>query len=261
MRNHGHRIPLEVMGTMIEMADVAWNALEHRRERKIVTAEVEDEIARLHSENHRLKALLAENAHLIHDISQIPSLINECPSDLYSQLLAAVNSTNFLETIESLDKKLISGSKADLSNSKYTDQNAPDVLIRDDEDDSSCWVLVMRDAVPYNLEEMSEIDTENYVIITEENVVDGIANFMARCILENPKSKSISPQELQKAVSKALGDMKGRNVLKSLWDAGIVIYTLSTWGIFLTGLYRHRAIVKSAAKAAHASTKFVLKAL
>ncbi|XP_020681257.1 uncharacterized protein LOC110098697 [Dendrobium catenatum] len=260
MRRHGHRIPLEVMGSMIEVANVAWNALEHRQERKIVNAE-EEEIARLHSENHRLKALLAENAPLLHEISQVPSLVNECPSDLYSRLLALVESPNFLETLESLNKKLATGSNATLSNSKYPDQNALDVLIHTEEEDSSCWFFVTHDMVPCNLEEVSGIDNENYVIITEENVVDGIANFMARCILENPRSKRISPQELQKAVGKALGDIKGRNKLKSLWDAGIVIYTLSTWGIFLTGLYRHRAIVKCAAKAAHASTKLVMKAL
>lgn len=40
-----------------------------------------------------------------------------------------------------------------------------------------------------NLEETSGIDNENYVIIREENVVDGIAEFIAKCIHENPKSK------------------------------------------------------------------------
>lgn len=42
--------------------------------------------------------------------------------------------------------------------------------------------------VSKNTEEKSEIDNENYVVVTEELVVDGVATFMARCILANPKS-------------------------------------------------------------------------
>lgn len=262
MVRHGHQIPLEVMGTMIEMADVAWNALEHHRDRKAVAAEEEEVIARLHSENHRLKALLAENVHLLHDISQVPSLVNECPSDLYSRLLALVESPTFLDMLESLNQKLATGPNVGSSNSKYPDQNELEVLIQaDDKGDFSYWVLVTHDMAPDNLEEVSAIDNDTYVIISKENVIDGIANFIARCIFENPISKKVSPQELQKAVSKALGDIKFRNKLKSVWDAGIFIYTLSTWGIVLAGLYRHRDVVKAVAKGVHSSTKFVLKAL
>lgn len=43
--------------------------------------------------------------------------------------------------------------------------------------------------VPSNVEERSGIDNENYVVITEDHVVDGVANFMARCILANPKAQ------------------------------------------------------------------------
>lgn len=51
------------------------------------------------------------------------------------------------------------------------------------------WVLIARDTAGANLEEISGIDDENYVIISEDDIVDGIATFVARCILEDPKSK------------------------------------------------------------------------
>jgi hypothetical protein len=51
------------------------------------------------------------------------------------------------------------------------------------------WVLVTCDTAGANLEEISGIDDENYVIINEDDIVDGIATFVARCILEDPKSK------------------------------------------------------------------------
>lgn len=43
--------------------------------------------------------------------------------------------------------------------------------------------------VPSNVEERSAIDHENYVVVTEENVVDGVANFMARCVVSNPNAQ------------------------------------------------------------------------
>ena len=39
------------------------------------------------------------------------------------------------------------------------------------------------------VEEMSGIDNESYVLVSEEHVVDGIANFMAKCIVSSPKAR------------------------------------------------------------------------
>lgn len=59
-------------------------------------------------------------------------------------------------------------------------------MIKVDHEEPSWWVWVSEDMVPK--EEKSGIDNENYVIVTEEHVVDGVATFMAKCILANPKS-------------------------------------------------------------------------
>lgn len=68
------------------------------------------------------------------------------------------------------------------------EENGGDVSINVD-GELSWWVWVTEKLDPQNLEEPSGIDNENYVIISEENVIDGIASFIARCILENPESK------------------------------------------------------------------------
>ncbi|PKA63760.1 hypothetical protein AXF42_Ash017044 [Apostasia shenzhenica] len=260
MVGHGHQIPLEVVGTMIEMADVAWNALEHRREQKAVAKEEEEEIHRLRCENHHLSELLAENLSLLHGISShAPSLANDCPPDLYERLLAVVDTPNFLATLESINREIESRSLGGLLHAEDSDQDLP-LSINIDEVDPNLWVLVTHDMAPVGLEEESGIDNEHYILISEENVVDGVANFIARSILENPKAKIMSPEELQNAVTKAVDDIRMGSKLKSVWEAGKVIYALSTWGIFLAGLYRHREIVKATAKGVNASTKFVLKA-
>lgn len=49
----------------------------------------------------------------------------------------------------------------------------------------SLWVWVTQPSG----EELSGIDNEAYVIVNEELVVEGVANFIARCILSNPNAK------------------------------------------------------------------------
>lgn len=68
------------------------------------------------------------------------------------------------------------------------DLEKAEVLIYLDHEEPSWWVWVSDDMVSKNTEEKSEIDNENYVVVTEELLVDGVATFMARCILANPKS-------------------------------------------------------------------------
>lgn len=69
------------------------------------------------------------------------------------------------------------------------DLQTAEVLINVDHEKPSWWVWVTEDMVPSNIEERSGIDGENYVVVTEDHVVDGVANFMAKCILSNPKAQ------------------------------------------------------------------------
>ena len=62
-----------------------------------------------------------------------------------------------------------------------------EILLNVDQEGTSWWVLVTDSMVPGTNEERSGIDDEDYVIVCEEHVVDGVANFLARCIVSNPK--------------------------------------------------------------------------
>ncbi|XP_026663875.2 uncharacterized protein LOC113463307 isoform X1 [Phoenix dactylifera] len=248
MVGHAHEIPLEVVGTMIEMADVAWSALEYRRERKAEAAE-EDEISHLKAENLRLRTVLADNLAVLQGLYKSPSVSNDCPPDLYTRLVAAVDSSSFLTKLESLHQE-----STDLPNDKLPSSEPIGANLNGVE-------IMVDEIVPDCLEEVSGIDNESYVIISEENVVEGIAHFIASCILENPKSKVLTPEELQRTVTRALGGIKDRSKWRNVWEAGRIIYTLSTWGIALAGIYRHRAILKAAAKGVSASANLALKAL
>ncbi|KAF3323187.1 hypothetical protein FCM35_KLT11918 [Carex littledalei] len=261
---HGARTnPLEVVHTVIEMAEVARYAVEHCPGRHKTTATAQDkadvaekegnekgeDIERIRLENLKLRRQLARNFVLIQELCKSPDFSNECPPDLYTRLEAAANSTSFLGRVESAHEE----STAALN--KMTE--AVEVPIVIGEREPSWWVWLPDIA---NLEEPSGIDNSSYVVVTQEEVIDGIANFVARCILEDPKSKELKPEEIQKAVTKALDDINCRLKWKSVWEAGKIIYTLSSWGIALYGLYSNRALIKAAARGVGATANVVLKA-
>ncbi|CAH9129675.1 unnamed protein product [Cuscuta epithymum] len=86
--------PIEVAKTVLEVADVAWTAVEcchhyHRDGRKeapsspsLKSNRVEGDLEALRSENQRLRQLLEQNLKLLQPILQSPKLLQDCPSDV-----------------------------------------------------------------------------------------------------------------------------------------------------------------------------------
>ncbi|TKV91862.1 hypothetical protein SEVIR_9G125500v4 [Setaria viridis] len=269
-----HKIPLEVAHTLVEIAEVARYAYHHRpgyhagQDGDPTTLPPVDdggggaseEAARLREENAMLRARLADDLSLLRELHGAPCVSKECPPDLSNRLMAAVNNASFLAHLEKLQDES-ARQHTELSSGNMTEVEIGDIPDKMGNGKKGSWVLVACDTAGANLEEISGIDDENYVIINEDDIVDGIATFVARCILEDPKSKSLSPAQLQKAVAKALDSMKSRWRWSTFWEAGQVIYILTTWGITLAGLYKSRHVLKVAAKGAAASARFVMKAL
>lgn len=266
----GHN-PIEVARTVLEVADVAWSAVEHchhhtqhsHTQTTPFDRSEEDELKSLRSENERLKRLLEQNLMLLQGMSPFPSLLQDCPPDLHDRLLAAVESGSFLKQLESLNRDSVDGDGGQFPFKEATgfDTDTAELLINMSLEEPSWWVWVTEDMVPGNFEERSGIDNENYVIISEEYVVDAVANFMARCIVSNSKAQKMSPEELQKTLTKALEGIGKVERLFNIWHAAQTFYVLSTWGLALVGLYKGRSVVRLAAKGVHKTGKMVLKAL
>lgn len=267
--------PVEVVKTVLEVADVAWTAVEcchhyHRDGHKeaqlppsLNSNRVEGDLEALRSENQRLRQLLEQNLKLLRPISQSPKSLQDFPSDLHDRLIAAVESGNFLKQQEFMntDSLPVDVSKFPFSEASESNVERAEVLIKVDHEEPSWWVWVTDDMVPNKVEEMSGIDHENYVIVNEDLVVDAVANFMARCILANKKAQNMTPQQLQKTLKKALGGMNKLEAMLNIWSAGKLFYALSTWGLALTGLYNSRRVLKLAAVGVHTTSKVVMKAL
>ncbi|XP_010530199.1 PREDICTED: uncharacterized protein LOC104806820 isoform X2 [Tarenaya hassleriana] len=272
----GHNA-IEVAKTVLEVADVAWTAVEcchhhphhsHGDDEKSgeSTAEIADprglELEALRSENRRLRCLLESNLKLFENLAETAVLLHECPSDLFARLISMVTSKDFSARIEHMRQALAEGTQNQFPFKEPTgDMQTVEVLIDIDHQEPSWWVLVTDDMIPSNVEEKSAIDNEHYIVVTEEHVVEAVAHFLAKCILSNPKAKFLKPEELQKVLVKELSTLSKVGKIVDVWHAGKMFYTLSTWGLACAGLYQARGVLKIAAKGAHATGKVVLKAL
>ncbi|GMH17406.1 hypothetical protein Nepgr_019247 [Nepenthes gracilis] len=266
--NHPRKA-FEVAKTVLEVAELAWSAVEnfhnhdgHHDQETANCCLSTEELEFLRSENKRLRELLEQNLNLLQNLSELSCVVNDCPPDLHDSLVAAVDSKEFLCRLQSL-RASVNGTGIDFPFKEPTgaDLDSAEILVNIDQEEPSLWVWITEEMVPGTSEEWSGIDDDNYVIVCEDHVVEGVANFISRCILTNPKAQKLAPEELQKTVTKSLGDMNKFEKMLNIWHAGNMVYTLSTWGLALAGLYNSRSMLKLAAKGVHTSSKIVLKTL
>ncbi|KAI7724646.1 hypothetical protein M8C21_006380 [Ambrosia artemisiifolia] len=266
------RISVESAKTVLEVAEVAFKAVEfshkhpihyknghkdesdHNQEESKPFDVKEKELEGLRLENQRLRELLEQNLELLKNISESPCLLEDCPPDLHTRIMDTVESPKFLIQLKTLQKDSVDGIPG-------IDLQGDEILINVGREEPSLWIWVTEEMVHGNVEEKSGIDSENYVVINQEQVVDGIANFMARCVLLNPKAKNLTPEEMQKKLTKALGGMSKFEKVLEIWHAGQIFYLMATWGLAIAGLYQSRAVLRVAAKGVHATSKLAMKAL
>ncbi|KOM48454.1 hypothetical protein LR48_Vigan07g215800 [Vigna angularis] len=201
---------VEVAMTVLEVADVAWTAVEHTHHYRSHSNSVppatsvdecptDHDLEALRSENRRLRNLLDQNLKLLQNLSESPCFDN-CPPDLNDRLVATMRSDEYLNRLKFLQQETASGgNQFPFKEATEVDYKSADILVNVDSQEPSWWVWVKDETDLSNIEEMSGIDDESYLVISEEHVVDGVANFMAKCILSNPKALNFSPEELQKA--------------------------------------------------------------
>ncbi|CAH8254681.1 unnamed protein product [Arabidopsis lyrata] len=265
---------IEVTKTVLEVADVAWTAVEtyhhhhhHHDENHESTNPITDprdrELEALRQENRRLRTLLEANLKLFETLAESAALSHDCPSDLYARLVSMVTSKDFLARLEKLRQALSNGTQNQFPFKEPTEDDVKtvEVLIEMDHQEPSWWVLVTDDMVPSNVEEQSAIDNDHYIVVNEEHVIDAVAHFLAKCIMSNPKAKNLKPDELQKLLVQEVTALSKVGKVVDIWHAGKMFYTLSTWGLAFGGLYQARGALKIAAKGVHATSKVVLRAL
>ncbi|RZC45581.1 hypothetical protein C5167_038531 [Papaver somniferum] len=133
-----------------------------------------------------------------------------------------------------------------------------------------------------NIDGDVESDQNSYVFVRQEDIMEGIACFMATylpslqqtrmimpfdwsslkpakilyygfCIGEFDKVylilQELSPNELQEVLSKTFSIKKKKGKLQKAWDGSKVIYNLASWGATAAGIYQNPALFKAASVA------------
>ncbi|KAK7301121.1 hypothetical protein RJT34_11982 [Clitoria ternatea] len=105
------------------------------------------------------------------------------------------------------------------------------------------------------------LDQEDYVLVREEDIVEGIACFMAAYLLSLKQTKDLTPNQLQDALSKTFSVKKKKGKLQKAWDGSKVIYNVASWSATAIGIYQNPVIVRVATKAFWTSCQVISKLL
>ncbi|KAG8059233.1 hypothetical protein GUJ93_ZPchr0002g24519 [Zizania palustris] len=108
---------------------------------------------------------------------------------------------------------------------------------------------------------ISDDSEDGYVLIKQEDIVDGIASFMAAYLLSLKQTKDLTPNQLQQALSKTFSAKKRKNKLQKAWDGTKVIYNVASWSATAIGIYQNPAILKAATAAFWTSCRVASKFL
>ncbi|KAF8781124.1 hypothetical protein HU200_001101 [Digitaria exilis] len=76
---------------------------------------------------------------------------------------------------------------------------------------------------------------DGYVLVKQEDVVDGITSYMAAYLLSLKKTKDLSPDQLQRALRKTFSAEKKKSRIRKAWDGTKVIYNVASWGATAVG--------------------------
>lgn len=106
-----------------------------------------------------------------------------------------------------------------------------------------------------------ELEGEDYVLVRQEDIVDGIACFMAAYLLSLKQTKDLTPNQLQDALSKTFSLKKKKGKLRKAWDGSKVIYNVASWGATAIGIYQNPAILRAASAAFWTSCRVISKLL
>ncbi|KAL8037755.1 hypothetical protein ABFX02_11G058600 [Erythranthe guttata] len=104
-----------------------------------------------------------------------------------------------------------------------------------------------------------EADPDDYVLVGEEDIMDGIASFMAAYLLSLKQTKDLTPNQLQAALSKTFSMKKKKGKLQKAWDGSKVIYNVASWGATAIGIYQNPALFRAASTAFWTSCHVISK--
>ncbi|KAL3677799.1 hypothetical protein R1sor_020755 [Riccia sorocarpa] len=261
---------VEVAFHVAEVADVAWGAIGRHRdhvaaekavEKEFVGAEEALEKERL--ENQKLRAAIKQYEDALQmelerqgskqSLSESLMLSKETAPDLYDELKKKVESPAFLEKLKNLPPHD--------SRHAYLPKSIEDCVFDSEDPNHWQWISDHDMFAMETKEEKDGLDSEGYVMVNQDDFVDAMANFLAKYISAIPQAKTMAPKELQQTLLKAFATAEKKGKLRRLWETGKLLYTATSWGATVFGLYRHPLVMRAASMALCTTCSIVLQFL
>jgi len=267
---HGVGETVVAVGEMAEAVVGAWEWRQEKRQKKAKEdkattecwddwAEVESDLELQRRENARLRATIHVYEQAFLELHQQKLATGEVSVDrslgIYEQLKLRVASPAFLDKLKSLE-----GDGGSTSRDTTLLTTADGMYVKADVDDPNWWLWLSENDMDRETKEVQDgLGTDGYVLISQEDIVDGIASFIARYISSIPQAKNLTPKELQQAMAQAFSKVETKGRLSSLWTTGKYIYTAGSWGATALSIYRHPIVIRAASMAVWTSCCLILK--
>jgi len=265
---------LEGVVAAAELADIGWSRYERIAERRSACEAVGEEkavlealLAEERAETRRLKATMDEYEKVLKELQEKTAGVQwlskevgsaEGTADFFERLQQRVNAPDFLERLRAPPGDIEGDSVA--SRTRFSDADGYEVSLSDDDSDWWQWVSDSETHAP-SVENTDLVDGSGYVVVEKEDVIDGIAHFVAKFIASHPDTKGLTPEQLQKAISMALKELRSSTVMRSLWEWGKFFYTYGSWVPTVFSMYKNPFIVRGALIGMYASSRIILGVL
>ncbi|KAK3423484.1 uncharacterized protein LOC104448018 [Eucalyptus grandis] len=126
-------------------------------------------------------------------------------------------------------------------------------------EEGSSWDMVNKNDL-WDIEN-ADLDEDDYVLVRQEDIVEGIACFMAAYLSSLKQTKELTPNQLQAALSKTFSVKKKKGKLRKAWDGSKVIYNVASWGATAIGIYQNPVLLRVASNAFWTSCHVISKLL
>lgn len=108
--------------------------------------------------------------------------------------------------------------------------------------------------------EQTEIDEDGYVVVKNKDYLSAVSDFIASSMVKsNPKLKTMSPEELKKALNGTFSHMRTpANLLEKAWYYGNLTYRTYSWSSCAWSLYRNERLVRLVATGVFKTASWVM---
>lgn len=129
-------------------------------------------------------------------------------------------------------------------------------------DDGASWDMVSAKDLweDSHINGDNESDQDGYVLVKQEDIVEGIACFMAAYLLSLEQTKELTPNQLQEVLGKTFS-VKKKSKLRKAWDGSKVIYNVASWSATAVGIYQNPVLFQAASVAFWTSCRMISKLL